>query len=103
MPELLQDDFTVEDFLAQAIPLLDDGPSRARIHDGYRRLRETLGTPGVTDRAAAAIHGKLVGKETGTNGRCNGKNISMENTAKADDGSNDSNVHSCDRVGNFPR
>ena len=55
VPELLQDDFTVEDFLAQAIPLLDDGPSRARMHDGYRRLRETLGTPGVTDRAAAAI------------------------------------------------
>ena len=55
VPELLQDDFTVEDFLAQAIPLLEDGPSRARMHDGYRRLRETLGTPGVTDRAAAAI------------------------------------------------
>ena len=55
VPELLQDDFTVEDFLAQAIPLLDDGPSRARMHDGYRRLRETLGTPGVTDRAAVAI------------------------------------------------
>ena len=55
VPELLQDDFTVEDFLAQAIPLLDDVPSRARMHDGYRRLRETLGTPGVTDRAAAAI------------------------------------------------
>ena len=55
VPELLQDDFTVEAFLAQAVPLLDDGPSRARMHDGYRRLRETLGTPGVTDRAAAAI------------------------------------------------
>ena len=55
VPELLQDDFTVEAFLAQAIPLLDDGPSRARMDDGYRRLRETLGTPGVTDRAAAAI------------------------------------------------
>ena len=55
VPELLQDDFTVEDFLAQAIPLLDDAPCRNRMLDGYRRLRETLGTPGVTDRAAAAI------------------------------------------------
>ncbi|MGC6483194.1 MAG: lipid-A-disaccharide synthase [Synechococcus sp.] len=55
VPELLQDDFTVDNFLAQAIPLLDDAQCRDRIHDGYRRLRETLGTPGVTDRAAAAI------------------------------------------------
>ena len=40
---------------AQALPLLGDGDCRARMQDGYRRLRETLGSPGVTDRAAAAI------------------------------------------------
>ena len=55
VPELLQDTFTVDDFLAQAIPLLEDAQCRERILDGYRRLRETLGSPGVTDRAAASI------------------------------------------------
>ena len=55
VPELLQDTFTVDDFLEQAIPLLEDDQCRGRILEGYRRLRETLGSPGVTDRAAAAI------------------------------------------------
>ena len=55
VPELLQDSFTVEDFLAQAVPLLEDDQCRERIFDGYQRLRQTLGSPGVTDRAAAAI------------------------------------------------
>ena len=55
VPELLQDSFTVEDFLAEAVPLLEDDQCRARIFDGYQRLRQTLGSPGVTDRAAAVI------------------------------------------------
>ena len=55
VPELLQDSFTVEDFLAEAVPLLEDDQCRARILDGYQRLRQTLGSPGVTDRAAAVI------------------------------------------------
>ena len=55
VPELLQDTFTVDDFLEQAIPLLEDDQCRGRILEGYQRLRETLGSPGVTDRAAAAI------------------------------------------------
>ena len=55
VPELLQADFTVERFLQQAVPLLEDGQAREHMLDGYRRLRDTLGTPGVTDRAAGAI------------------------------------------------
>jgi len=55
VPELLQADFTVEGFLQQAVPLLENGQARDHMIDGYRRLRDTLGTPGVTDRAAAAI------------------------------------------------
>jgi len=55
VPELLQGDFTVEGFLQQAVPLLEDGQAREHMLDGYRRLRDTLGTPGVTDRAAGAI------------------------------------------------
>jgi len=55
VPELLQDDFTMEGFLKQAVPLLENSQERDQMLDGYRRLRETLGTPGVTDRAAVAI------------------------------------------------
>ena len=55
VPELLQDSFTVEEFMAQAVPLLEDHQCRQCMLDGYRRLRQTLGTPGVTDRAASAI------------------------------------------------
>jgi lipid-A-disaccharide synthase len=55
VPELLQADFTVEGFLDQAVPLLENTQVRDQMLDGYRRLRDTLGTPGVTDRAAAAI------------------------------------------------
>ena len=55
VPELLQADFTVECFLEQAVPLLENTQVRDQMLAGYRRLRDTLGTPGVTDRAAAAI------------------------------------------------
>jgi len=41
--------------MAQAVPLLEDHQCRQCMLDGYRRLRQTLGTPGVTDRAASAI------------------------------------------------
>jgi lipid-A-disaccharide synthase len=60
VPELLQDDFAPEAIVAALEPLLDrDGPDRARILAGYRRLRTRLGEPGVTDRAAAAILDEL--------------------------------------------
>ena len=55
VPELLQDAFTVDGFLKQAVPLLENIQARDHMLDGYRRLRDTLGTPGVTDRAAIAI------------------------------------------------
>ena len=38
-----------------ALPLLEDPAARQRVSDGYRRLRELLGEPGVTRRAASAI------------------------------------------------
>ena len=55
VPELLQGEFTAEAFVEQALPLLQPSPARERMLDGYKRLRNTLGEPGVTDRAAAAI------------------------------------------------
>ncbi|TCD56212.1 lipid-A-disaccharide synthase [Synechococcus sp. BS55D] len=55
VPELLQGEFTAEAFVEQALPLLQPSAARERMLDGYKRLRNTLGEPGVTDRAAAAI------------------------------------------------
>ncbi|MFM7653654.1 MAG: lipid-A-disaccharide synthase [Vulcanococcus sp.] len=55
VPELLQDGLTAEAVLAEAMPLLESEPARARMQEGYARLRRALGEPGVTRRAAAAI------------------------------------------------
>ena len=55
VPELLQDELTPEALVQQALPLLDHGPERQHMLEGYARLRDTLGSPGVTERAAQAI------------------------------------------------
>ena len=55
VPELLQDELTPDSVVEAALPLLDDPAARQRVSDGYRRLRELLGEPGVTRRAASAI------------------------------------------------
>ncbi|MFN7899862.1 MAG: lipid-A-disaccharide synthase [Synechococcaceae cyanobacterium] len=54
--ELLQQQLTAEAVSAAIEPLLErDGAQRRRILEGYGRLRQRLGEPGVTQRAAAAI------------------------------------------------
>ena len=55
----LQDELTAEGLVELAL-LLEDSSARERMLDGYRQLRATLGEPGVTDRAAAAILDPLV-------------------------------------------
>ncbi len=56
VPELVQEDFTPEALFKLAIPLLENSnSSRSLILDGYQRLREYLGEPGVTDRAAREV------------------------------------------------
>jgi lipid-A-disaccharide synthase len=55
VPELLQDQLTADAVVREALPLLDDPLARQRVADGYQRLRQALGEPGVTRRAAAAI------------------------------------------------
>jgi lipid-A-disaccharide synthase len=55
VPELLQDELTAEALVELALPLLEPGPERQRMLDGYGQLRLTLGEPGVTQRAAKAI------------------------------------------------
>ena len=55
VPELLQDELTAEAVVREALPLLNDPQARQRVEAGYQRLRQALGEPGVTRRAAAAI------------------------------------------------
>ena len=54
--ELLQPGFNPAEIVKEVEPLLDRrGPARARLLEGYARMRRALGEPGVTRRAAAAI------------------------------------------------
>ncbi|HGY5557446.1 MAG TPA: lipid-A-disaccharide synthase [Prochlorococcus sp.] len=55
VPELLQAELTAEALVQSAIPLLENPAQRAVMLEGYQRLRQTLGVPGVTDRAAKEI------------------------------------------------
>jgi lipid-A-disaccharide synthase len=56
VPELLQADLTAEAIVREALPLLQPGSAAQTVMlEGYARLREALGQPGVTRRAAAAI------------------------------------------------
>ena len=59
VPELLQQQFRAEAIVAAAEPLLQDGEQRRTMLAGYDRLRSLLGSPGVTDRAAAAIFDQI--------------------------------------------
>ena len=60
VPELLQDELSVEALVSEALALLQPGAARQRMLDGYARLRATLGEPGVTTRAARAILDQVV-------------------------------------------
>jgi lipid-A-disaccharide synthase len=56
VPELLQDQFQAEAIAAAVEALLPgEGEARRRQLEGYGRLRDALGEPGVTRRAAEAI------------------------------------------------
>ena len=60
VPELLQDAFTPEAIVAALEPLLQpDSAAAQRQREGYGRLRQRLGEPGVTRRAACAILDQL--------------------------------------------
>ncbi|MBE9092881.1 lipid-A-disaccharide synthase [Tychonema sp. LEGE 07203] len=55
VPELLQDDATVENIVKHALELLQNADRRQETKAGYRQMRESLGDLGVCDRAAAEI------------------------------------------------
>jgi lipid-A-disaccharide synthase len=61
VPELLQDALQPAAIVSAVESLLDPASDeRRRMEEGYHQLRNALGEPGVTDRAAAAILDLLV-------------------------------------------
>ena len=55
VPELIQDDFTPERLAEETVALLTDAERHARTREALRRVREQLGAPGASARAAEAI------------------------------------------------
>jgi lipid-A-disaccharide synthase len=55
VPELIQDGFTPETAAAAALAILGDPGRAARMRAGLARVREKLGAPGASRRAAEAI------------------------------------------------
>ena len=65
VPELIQADFTPAAVAEQATALLTDSARYARMRDVLRRIRERLGAPGASGRAAAAVLEVATGARAG--------------------------------------
>jgi lipid-A-disaccharide synthase len=55
VPELIQSDFTPERVTEEAVGFLNDRQLHARTREALRRVREKLGPPGASGRAADAV------------------------------------------------
>ena len=55
VPELIQDDFTPQRVADETVTFLTDRTRHARTREALRRVREQLGAPGASGRAAAAV------------------------------------------------
>jgi lipid-A-disaccharide synthase len=55
VPELIQDALTPEAVASEAVSMLTDRARYARIREGLARVRQRLGGPGASRRAAEAI------------------------------------------------
>jgi lipid-A-disaccharide synthase len=55
VPELIQDEFTPERTAEEAVSLLTDADRRAEMVAALAQVREQLGTPGATARAAETV------------------------------------------------
>lgn len=55
VPELIQDDCTPDRIASEAVALLSNPDASARMRDALRTLRERLGAPGASGRAADAV------------------------------------------------
>jgi lipid-A-disaccharide synthase len=64
VPELIQEDFTPERVSDETVSFLTDRVRHARTREELRRVRERLGAPGATGRAADAILEVAVGAKS---------------------------------------
>ena len=60
IPELIQEDFKAEQVFNSALKILEDISVREEIMLGYKKLKDKLGKPGVTDRASTYILDLLI-------------------------------------------
>ncbi len=60
IPEFIQEDFKAENIYNAALRILEDDSTNEDIILGYKRLKDKLGKPGVTDRASKDILDLLV-------------------------------------------
>jgi len=66
VPELIQGDFTADRVLGEIVPLLDDTETRRQMQRDLHEVREKLGAPGASARAAAVVAPYLNGKSLDT-------------------------------------
>ena len=64
VPEFAQDEATPEHLTKAALELLLDDEKRQTMLEGYGRMRDALGSPGVCDRAATFILDRLLSQKT---------------------------------------
>ena len=55
VPELIQDEFTPERTAAEALALLTDREQHASMRSALAQVRQQLGPPGASSRAAEAV------------------------------------------------
>ncbi len=60
IPEFIQEDFKAEKIFNAALKIIQDNSTKEDIILGYKRLKDKLGKPGVTDRASKDILDILV-------------------------------------------
>ena len=66
VPELIQGEFTADRVLGEIVPLLDDTETRRQMQRDLHEVREKLGAPGASARAAAVVAPYLNGKNLDT-------------------------------------
>lgn len=66
VPELIQGEFTADRVLGEIVPLLDDTETRRQMQRDLHEVREKLGAPGASARAAAVVAPYLNGKSLDT-------------------------------------
>ncbi len=55
VPEFIQSQVTASNILPEALALIEDGPRRTQMIDDLARVRDRIGGPGASRRAAAAV------------------------------------------------